>query len=80
MNWGLVILLIVVLGGAAWICVKMHSDDSGAFSCIHCGECISAGECVFRKNPRGKSAKKTVPPLDKEPKKDIIILVKEQTR
>ena len=76
MNWGLVILLIVVLGGAAWICVKMHSDDSGAFSCIHCGECIAAGECIYRKNPKGKSAKKVSAVLDKDTKKDIITLVK----
>ena len=76
MNWGLLILLAVVLGGAAWFCVKIHSDDSGAFSCIHCGECISAGECIYRKNPRGKSAKKAVGTLDKETKRDIISLVK----
>ena len=76
MNWGLVMLLVLVLGGAAWVCTKMYGDDSGAFSCIHCGECISAGECIYRKNPRGKSAKKVAPPLDKELKKDIITLVK----
>ena len=76
MNWGLVILLAVVLGGAAWVCTKMYGDQSGAFSCIHCGECIAAGECVYRKNPRGKSAKKAVPTLDKDTKKDIITLVK----
>ena len=45
MNWGLVILLAVVLGAAGWIWVKMYGDQSGAFSCIHCGECIAAGEC-----------------------------------
>ena len=76
MNWGLIILLAVVLGGAAWVCTKIHGDDSGAFSCIHCGECISAGECVYRKNPRGKSAKKQAGPLDIGDKKDIITLVK----
>ena len=80
MNWGVVVLLVLALGAALWVTVRMHSDDSGAFSCIHCGEWISAGECVFRKNPRGKNAKKAAAPLDKESKKDIMILVKEQTR
>ena len=65
MSWGVVVLLVLVLGAALWITVRMHSDDSGAFSCIHCGECISAGECIYRKNPRGKSAKKVSGPLDK---------------
>ena len=76
MNWGLVILLVVVLGAAGWIWVKMYGDQSGAFSCIHCGECIAAGECIYRKNQRGKSAKKASGTLDKGDKKDIITLVK----
>ena len=76
MNWGLIILLALAFGTAAWIWVKMYDDQSGAFSCIHCGECIAAGECIYRKNPRGKSAKKQAGALDNEDKKDIIILVK----
>ena len=76
MNWGALIIVVVVLGVAAWICTKMYGDESGAFSCIHCGECISAGECIYRKNPRGKSAKKVSSPLDNGAKKDIITLVK----
>ena len=69
MSWGVVVLLVLALGAALWVTVRMHSDDSGAFSCIHCGECISAGECVFRKNPRGKSAKKPPLRLTKNPKR-----------
>ncbi len=76
MNWGIVVLLVVLLGVALWFTVRIHSDESGAFSCIHCGECVAAGECVFRKNPRGKRTKKASVTLDKNTKKDIITLVK----
>jgi len=50
--------LAVVLGIGAWFWGKASDPkNGGAMGCCHCGQCISSGECVLRKNMQKKAAK-----------------------
>lgn len=62
MTWILWILLTLTMGGAAWLCIALHTNTDGPAACIGCGECIAAGECVLAKNSRRKAARKDAEP------------------
>ena len=69
MTWGTLVLLVLVLGGVAWVWYrvnnhksgaawawyKVNNHKSGAVSCCGCGQCARTGECVMVK---GKKAVK----------------------
>jgi len=60
MNWFALVAVILVLGGVAWLVGKLHDGQNAPVSCIHCGKCISAGECVLVKERKcGKKADST---------------------
>ena len=57
MNWFGLVVLMLTLGGAAWLCSKLYGGQNPPTSCVGCGKCIAAGECVFVKER--KCGKKT---------------------
>ena len=60
MNWFVIVVLVLVLGGVAWLVGKLREGQSAPVSCIHCGKCVAAGECVYVKERKcGKTAEST---------------------
>ena len=60
MNWFVIVVLVLVLSGVAWLVGKLHEGQSAPVSCIHCGKCVAAGECVYLKERKcGKTAEST---------------------
>ena len=57
MNWFALVIVVLVLAAAAWLFGKLHEGQNAPVSCIHCGKCIAAGECVLVKER--KCGKKT---------------------
>ena len=60
MTWGTLVLLVLVLGGGAWVWYRVNNHKSGAASCCGCGQCVRTGECVMVKGK--KPAKKQQDP------------------
>lgn len=58
MAWYTWVLLALALGGAVWFAYRIHNHESGATSCIGCGECAVTGECVLKKKSRRKKTEK----------------------
>ena len=59
-SWFMIVVLVLVLGGVAWLVGKLHEGQSAPVSCIHCGECVAAGECVYVKERKcGKKVEST---------------------
>ena len=60
MNWFTIVVLVLVLGGVAFLVGKLHEGQNAPVSCIHCGKCVAAGECVYVKERKcGKKAEST---------------------
>ena len=60
MNWFVIVVLVLVLGGVAWLVGKLNEGQSAPVSCIHCGKCVAAGECVYVKERKcGKKTEST---------------------
>ena len=60
MNWFTIVVLVLVLGGVASLVGKLNAGQSAPVSCIHCGKCVAAGECVYVKERKcGKKAEST---------------------
>lgn len=53
-------MLVLVLGGVAWVWYRVNNHKSGAASCCGCGQCVRTGECVMVKGK--KPAKKQQDP------------------
>ena len=62
MTWFTWIVLALILGGAAWLCSVLYGGVGGPTSCIGCGKCIAAGECVIIKKSQRKPAGKEQEP------------------
>lgn len=52
------ILLIAVVGGAAWLQYVIHKDIQGPSHCMGCGQCSKTGVCVLTGEPVGPRRKK----------------------
>ena len=60
MNWFTIVVLVVGLGGVALLVGKLNAGQSAPVSCIHCGKCVAAGECVYVQERKcGKKAEST---------------------
>lgn len=60
MNWFALVVVILVLGGVACLFWKLNAGQNAPVSCIHCGKCVAAGECVYvKERKRGKKADST---------------------
>ncbi len=57
MLWLRVLIIIVVLAGAAFLWHKVYSDRD-VVGCIGCGKCLETGECVMVKNRKRKPKRK----------------------
>jgi len=49
--WKLLVVL-AVLGGAAWVWYRVNNHKSGVVSCCGCGQCARTGECVMVKGKK----------------------------
>ena len=57
MNWFALVSVMVVLGGVACLFWKLNAGQNVPVSCIHCGKCVAAEECVYVKERKcGKKA------------------------
>lgn len=62
MAWYTWIILALGLGAAIVFVYKIQNHESGATSCIGCGECAKTGECVLKKKSRQKKSEKKQDP------------------
>ena len=52
MDWFSVVILVLVLGGAAWVWVMLNNPKHGVVGCCGCGMCAHTGECVLVKQQK----------------------------
>ena len=58
MEWLVLGVFGVGLAVAAWFWGKASDPKAGGtVGCCHCGQCISSGECVLRKNLQKNTVK-----------------------
>ncbi len=55
MGW---LLLLVAVGGAAWLQYSIHKQIQGPSNCMGCGKCDKTGFCILTGKPVGPRAKK----------------------
>lgn len=56
----LIVLALLFMVGAWFWGKASDPKQGGTVGCCHCGQCISAGECVLRKNMQKKTVKEEI--------------------
>lgn len=51
------VLLLVVVGGAAWLQYVIHKSIQGPSHCMGCGKCDKTGVCILTGEPVGPRRK-----------------------